>query len=308
MPEPHSPLPTEPVDLPSARSGQPSAARANLDFTPLRNGMDYLRSAVRHLAGPEWEYKDGEPDARALKYAVLHLHAATEVLLKARLIHEHWSLVFPDPASATWATYTGGGFRSCSVDTALDRLEKIARVNVEQKHRTTIGNLGNTRNALIHYGHTESARAVEGQVAEVLHILLVFIDQHLRPDDPEEAAHVHAALEELRGRLGSIRKLVDKRMKRLTPQLREHAASRTDCPECRQRALVVGQSPTCLYCGKRYDTPQAAALRWCEARDGGAPEEYRSWSVADCSVCQAPDSRVVDEDMQQCFACPAGTF
>ncbi|MEU6662080.1 hypothetical protein [Streptomyces sp. NPDC046821] len=45
--------PVESVDLPKARDGQPVAARPDLDFTPVHNGMDYLRSAVEHLAGPQ---------------------------------------------------------------------------------------------------------------------------------------------------------------------------------------------------------------------------------------------------------------
>ncbi|MEU1409794.1 hypothetical protein ABZ471_47740 [Streptomyces sp. NPDC005728] len=39
---------------------------------------DYLRSVVNHL-------DRDEPGPRDLKYGVLHLQAATEVLLKARL-------------------------------------------------------------------------------------------------------------------------------------------------------------------------------------------------------------------------------
>ncbi|MFJ5534146.1 hypothetical protein [Streptomyces sp. NPDC093261] len=64
-------------------------------FPPVRNGLDYLVSVVEHLeAGTE------RVSARDLKYAVLHLAAGAEVLLKARLQLEHWSLVFSDPAKA----------------------------------------------------------------------------------------------------------------------------------------------------------------------------------------------------------------
>jgi hypothetical protein len=43
----------------------------------------------------------GTPSAQDLKYAVLHLQAAREVLLKVRLIREHWTLVFKNPDKAT---------------------------------------------------------------------------------------------------------------------------------------------------------------------------------------------------------------
>lgn len=82
---------------PSARHGQ-GPNRPDVDFRPVRNGMDYLLSTVTHLTGGQQP-----PGDRDLKYAVLHLHAATEVLLKARLVREHWSLVFSDPGKATKA-------------------------------------------------------------------------------------------------------------------------------------------------------------------------------------------------------------
>ncbi|MCE3034379.1 hypothetical protein [Streptomyces sp. CMSTAAHL-2] len=60
-----------------------------IHFPPVENGMDYLISVLEHL--------DGEPSPRSLKYAVLHLQAATEVLLKARLIAFDWRLAFQKP-------------------------------------------------------------------------------------------------------------------------------------------------------------------------------------------------------------------
>lgn len=68
---------------------RPADGRSHMSHPPIFNGMDYLDSVVDHLPG--------EPKPRDLKYAVLHLLAATEALLKARLLQEHWSLVFRDP-------------------------------------------------------------------------------------------------------------------------------------------------------------------------------------------------------------------
>ncbi|WP_328690742.1 hypothetical protein OG879_28945 [Streptomyces caniferus] len=305
--------PVESVDLPKARDGQPAATRPDLDFTPVHNGMDYLRSAVEHLAGQEWEHKVSEPDARALKYAVLHLHAAAEVLLKARLTHEHWSLVFSEPAAASWDKYTDGDFQSCSIPTTLDRLERVARVPFPQKKRTAITQLGETRNALTHYGHSKSAHRVEGQVATMLDLLITFISEHLQPTEGKEAPHVETAMRELRGRLGRVQKLVDKRMNGLAQQLQEHADYTVICPECRQDALVVGQSPACLFCLQTYNAPREAALRWGESIVGGGADDV-DWSLEDCTACSASDTLPIpidlfylfpEEDRLLCFACRA---
>ncbi|WP_369221826.1 hypothetical protein AB5J52_09050 [Streptomyces sp. R39] len=57
-----------------------------MDFPPVPNGIDYLSEVVTRLARP-----DAEVSPRDLKYAVLHLQAATEVPVKARLHMEHWT-------------------------------------------------------------------------------------------------------------------------------------------------------------------------------------------------------------------------
>ncbi|WP_244302586.1 hypothetical protein [Streptomyces viridosporus] len=67
-----------------------------VDFPPVPNGIDYLSEVVTRLARP-----DAEVSPRDLKYAVLHLQAATEVLVKARLQIAHWSLVVKDLSKCT---------------------------------------------------------------------------------------------------------------------------------------------------------------------------------------------------------------
>ncbi|MCE0445380.1 hypothetical protein LT493_11300 [Streptomyces tricolor] len=103
--------------VPPGRRAQP----AQLDFPPIRNGIDYLASVVEHL-----DENQSEVGPRDLKYAVLHLQAAVEVLLKARLLREHWSLVFKDPGKATQRDFESADFESCGTEAAVERLREIA--------------------------------------------------------------------------------------------------------------------------------------------------------------------------------------
>ena len=78
-----SPLPSDeasPEDHRPFRRSWRKAPPLQLDFPPIRNGVDYLVSVVNSLHG------DSEVGPREVKYAVLHLQAAAEVLLKARLL------------------------------------------------------------------------------------------------------------------------------------------------------------------------------------------------------------------------------
>ncbi len=56
------------------------------------NGADFLDSAISRLAESD--------DPHRLKYAVLHLQAAIEVLVKVRLQREGIEHIFEDPYSA----------------------------------------------------------------------------------------------------------------------------------------------------------------------------------------------------------------
>lgn len=147
-----------------------------LDFPPVRNGIDYLASVVEHL-----EEKAVAVAPRDLKYAVLHLQAAAEVLLKARLLREHWNLVFKDPGKATRKSFESGDFESCGTDATVDRLRDIAGIVIERKDAEALKDLARDRNALQHYGLTHNAHAVEARAGRVLDFLMRFLDMHLLP-------------------------------------------------------------------------------------------------------------------------------
>ncbi len=92
--------------------------------------MDHLLSVVNHLSG--------EPEPQDLKYAVLHLQAAAEVLLKVRLIEEHWSLVFKNPGSARRDKFEASDFDSCGPNDAITRLREIVGKEVGEKFERNI--------------------------------------------------------------------------------------------------------------------------------------------------------------------------
>ncbi|MDQ0951499.1 hypothetical protein QFZ24_005422 [Streptomyces phaeochromogenes] len=271
--EPHAPLatPRRPTRHPgSATVTQTKPRRPNprpdMNFTPVRNGMDYLISAVKNLTEGS-----SPPSDRDLKYAVLHLQAATEVLLKARLVREHWSLVFKDPGSADRAVFETGRFESCNIAATIHRLEKIAQVAISEDEQKAIRGLADTRNALTHYGHTANAYAVEAQAAEVLGFLLTFISRQLHPVLSSEGRGVAETMNVLRMKLSGIETLVKKRMNQLSGELAPLAKRTVTCPDCRQWALVVGGDRegtlvisdallTCRFCLQEWtDLAQAAS-------------------------------------------------
>ncbi|MER6616300.1 hypothetical protein [Streptomyces xantholiticus] len=275
--------------------------RPSMSFEPVFNGMDYLGSAVDDLTAHQ------PPTARDLKYAVLHLQAAVEVLLKARLVREHWSLVFKDPGAATRARFDKGDFVSCDSAAVMDRLSNIVGLTLDDDDRQSLRTLTKTRNALTHWGHTAPAHAVEGNAVGVLHFLLSFIDGHLAPSLSADAQVVELKLGPVRAKLSQIERLVKLRMDSLRADLEPVSDRTVACPGCDQWALVVGGTPVvCRFCTRRFDSPleMAQEYAWVTRRS----HEYIV--MESCSSCLTDRTLVVartaqakDTTVALCFAC-----
>ncbi|WP_405542744.1 hypothetical protein OG478_13670 [Streptomyces phaeochromogenes] len=288
------------------------APRPDVAFTPVINGMDYLESVFEHLT------RGKIPSARDLKYAVLHLQAATEVLLKARLKAEHFSLLFSHPGKATREKFERGDFQSCTTLEAVDRLRDIAQLAISKDDRERIEELGKTRNALQHYGLTLSAAAVEARAVGVLDFLITFIGRHLLPGLPsDEASRATDTMVSLAPRLGSVQALVTQRLTRLSDTLDRVVDVTVKCPDCKMWALVAdgtAAGPGCLFCERAWESPHSAAVDYAFIMTElvPVPDSPGTWTtvVIDCLRCG--ESALVPEAVTiaplpgptpLCFAC-----
>ncbi|MFJ5280316.1 hypothetical protein [Streptomyces parvulus] len=264
-----------------------SGERLHVDYPPVPNGMDYLDSVVDHLSG--------EPKPRDLKYAVLHLQAAAEVLLKARLLQEHWSLVFRDPGRADRSRFETGDFESCGTAEAITRLRNIIGMDLPKGPVDEINQLAKWRNALQHYGLTAPAGAVESRAARILDFLLLFITEHLLPGlDGEDAMYAREGEYHIRARLTDMRAVIKARLDRIRPLLASDAEQTVKCPECGQLAVVVGsRGPLhCQFCSEVF----TRAVSFAEFYVGVALgkewepgyEDPATWPIEQCPTCSEP--------------------
>ncbi|MFD9770733.1 hypothetical protein ACFWXE_10450 [[Kitasatospora] papulosa] len=309
----------------SRRDRYPRRQQSDIEFRPVRNGMDYLLSAVQHLTAGQQP-----PGERDLKYAVLHLHAATEVLLKARLVRDHWSLVIADVSKATEAKFRAGDFNSVTVEAAIDRLRNLAGLDIGQTNRMAIKALTGTRNALTHYGHAAPAYAVETQITKVLSFLLDFIPTHLY--DPQSTsqfgAEYHDTMEAIRERLGRIDSLVKDRMGDVRADLKGMDKETVSCPHCQQYAVEIprerkevgeqSHAPatelSCRFCTARWSPTELAERRVSEPEFVGYSTQCPCW---DSTVCADDTYSLVvgistlaepEASMKICFRCGAQEY
>jgi len=279
-----------------------------LTFQPVENGVDYLLSVTEHLAD--------KPSPRDLKYAVLHLQAATEVLLKARLQLEHWALVFEKPENASLERFDNGDFQSCGTSASLKRLQGIAglELGIDGSVDKDLKKLAEWRNALQHYGLTVPAPAVEKLAANVLDFLLVFVRDQLRPAlKPRKQRDLDRQMESVSEGLADINKFLTTRWNRLSGELKPLLDETVRCPLCMQNALLVDGEPVCRFCQMVWrDGGDAAAAYvenvqgysiYAQVKDGG--DEL----VTSCPECES-DALVADVEMASgrnveyfCFQC-----
>ncbi|MFE1028266.1 hypothetical protein ACFW5I_27485 [Streptomyces sp. NPDC058818] len=285
------------------------ARKRQIHYPPVPNGIDYLRDVIDRLAR-----SSGEPSERDLKYAVLHLQAAAEVLLKARLREEHWSLVISKAEKTNLKKFEKGEFESTTNTETVRRLVEVVGLDISVDDKKTLLDLATTRNQLQHWGITEEANAVLTRAADVLDFLIRFLDQHLLPHlDADDEEAVADDLEEIRTGLVRIESYVASRMERLKESdLKGHEGRTVHCPDCQQLALIVdGVTNSCRFCPRDWTDPLELASAYDNAFGySPAPGDPYEETLVDCPDCETPtlvlEAETVASDGSRiplCFNC-----
>lgn len=244
----------------------------------VENALDFMERAFNEF--------EKEP-----KYSVIHFYAAVELLLKARLLAEHWSLVIAKPQEADKDKFVKGDFQSVTLDDAVRRLEKVVGSGLTPSEVQQLQRLGRHRNRMMHFFHDADGAAgaqLRQEIAieqlRVWHtlnrLLLERWKDVFRPWD-DRLYQVNEALK-------NHQQYLQVRFEAIEAELssKEREGARlTHCSSCGHRANeVIGifgslGSAECLVCG----LPSIQL-------------------EADCPDCEAP-MVFVDDGFQTCTSC-----
>jgi hypothetical protein len=86
------------------------------------------------------------------KYSIIDFFTGIELLLKARLLHEHWSLMVARPGETSREKFLAGDFESATRKQCFERLEKVCGEALAQEKRC-FDNLAENRNRAVHFYH-----------------------------------------------------------------------------------------------------------------------------------------------------------
>ena len=111
----------------------------------VQNAFDFLRKAKSEIV-------------TAPKFSIISFHTAVELLLKARLMHEHWSLVVSPRQEPDWKKFVAGDFQSVSLKNAAERLNNVIGIGLSNKEMKSFTEISRHRNKAVHFFHIDHSK------------------------------------------------------------------------------------------------------------------------------------------------------
>lgn len=294
----------------------------------IENALDFLVRAIAELE-------------TAPKFSIIHFYTSIELFMKARLLHEHWSLVvLRDPDRKK---FESGDFHSVSFEAACERLLKVVQSPIGERALKNFDAVRKHRNKMVHFFHEVQSTSNETvkQIAQEqlrawagLHQLVtsqwsqVFEEYAERFDEIERSLKHHR--EYLRAKYEEISPAIDAE--------RKIGATYVRCASCRFDAAraqqIIGDlhEATCKVCGYecRYFSYKCSACEkmsplfeggrfvceHCECENGDeaifdqinqyvtTPDNYFEARVpANCGECGGYHTVAEYEDQYLCVVC-----
>jgi hypothetical protein len=259
---------------------------AGLSRDLTENGLAFLHRSVAEMSAQP-------ATMRSLSVAMVDLAAAVEVLMKARLVREHWTLICADPDKATATQMLAGTAKTVTPEQAIKRLENVAGVAMKAGgHADRVIEVATLRNRAIHFAMVGIAPAgLQSPLGHGLDFVLWFLGTQFRgqgDDDVQEL--VEESIERLTTEVGQLKALVAARLASIGDEL-GMAGLCVECPRCRQATLMLidGDVSRCVFClWKPVDGAECAAeyadavlgtSQYQAIKDGG------DWPVHLCTAC-----------------------
>jgi hypothetical protein len=245
----------------------------------VNNALDFLQRAVDDLA-------------ESAKYSVVHFNTAVELFLKARLMHEHWSLIVSKKSEPDFEKFLAGDFQSVTLDEAAARLEKIVRSGLTTQELGMFKDVAKHRNKIMHFFHeAHTAEAGEKRTQAIakqqlaawylLHQLLRVRWKDVFEPWANEIAEIDKALKKRREFL----QVVFHNLKGEIEKKKVAGALFSDCPACEfesqqhDEELKQVYTAKCLVC----DSEQSCLRALCA--DCETPIIFREEGFATCEAC-----------------------
>jgi predicted transcriptional regulator len=217
---------------------------SEVKFTLLENALDFIEEAIENL--------DRKPEK--LKYSVLNLSAGVELIMKVVLQQEHWSLLFKKTEEADYEKLISGDFNSVDSQTAINRIEKICRIELSDEIKKVVKRLRELRNRIEHFHFEVSIQHMNSILFRTLFQVINIIENEINGDllteeDERKISEIKEAALEFEDFLEEKYKSVMEAIK----SYKENDYLVMCCPSCRYDSIIIDGGSICLVCD--YEPP-----------------------------------------------------
>ena len=227
----------------------------------IENSFDYLEASI---------VNSKDTNIRAWKYALLNLSSAIELMMKAVLENEHWSLLFEDIKKANKDVLNKGDFKSVNFETAAERVESIVGLKFSPSEKKCIEKIRQKRNRITHFSIELHIEEVKSVVARGIGIFVKLYKQIDTTENLEEKLYY------INTELSGFEKYVKIRLAEIEKEV--SGMPRSDifltCPSCYQETIVIDEKFdefSCKFCGAIFTYKDMATLA-SDGFSGPCPE------------------------------------
>ena len=242
------------------------------------------------------------------KYSAMHFYNGIELLFKARLLHEHWSLVVAKPEGSSLAKFKRGDFQSVTLEGAIQRLENIAEERVSKEEKACFASLGNHRNRIVHFlhdgyaGDVPDSSIVSGVVAEQFRAW-VYVHRRLEKEWSEHFLAHSKLIGSLNETIKKNRQFLSAKFELVRPEIHGHRVKGSEvvaCDSCGFDSVLVEpweppvRNGGCIVCGRASRTiamecPECDDTVFFEEGDGTCSKCDTNFDLSDLVERFAPD-------------------
>jgi ribosomal protein S27E len=277
------------------------------DYTVLENGLDFILMAVNSLSIINEAGIDDEAKKRLIKYSLLHLSSGIELVLKHKLLQEHWTYVFADMNKAKKEALPSGDFKSADSETIIERLKNLCDIELTQEEIKNLHNLRNRRNKAEHFNLNEHILSIESSIHKSISVLIRVIVEHYNlneftDEESELFSQIKTLLRQSQQHYNDAKTIAQKELEQTGM---ENCVIK--CPNCEEIFLLRDNGVMCVFCGYEATAEEAAQdyitnilgiSEYETIKEGGEFPQY------ECPECDN-DSLVYDAKNKRviCFSC-----
>ncbi|WP_423414845.1 hypothetical protein RLW55_16785 [Hyphomicrobium sp. B1] len=249
------------------------------------SAFDFLRRSAKEI--------ESEP-----KHALVSFAAGVELILKARLLHEHWSLIVvgkPDQKK-----FKKGDFNSVGAGDALDRLELIVGDPAPKEAIAAFNQIIKHRNSVVHFFHELEGDKFRQAAARDMCLGWMYLRALLTAWAPKFDAFkdrvrlTDTAMKKVKGFLAAVFESVKPEL----DSLRKKSVEIAICPSCSFEAAPVASVSgpisvqTCKVCGLSINRLSF------ECPECGSEHTFNGWDQFQPIQCECGEA-ISQEDVKK---------